>query len=65
MTTPEPPTRLGLDHMASRVARPEGPVFDRRAGGRGGGTIPIKQRSAQFPEEEQRLAGQAEAITSD
>lgn len=65
MSTPEPLTGLGLDHMPSPVARPEGPLFGSRTGIHGGGTIPIKQRSAQLPEEERGLAGQADTISAD
>lgn len=65
MTAPEPLTGLGLDHMPSPVAKPEGLCLTATLESVEGGTIPIKQRSAQLPEEERGLAGQADAITAE
>lgn len=65
MTAPEPLTGLGLDHMPSPVAKPEGLCLTATLESVEGGTIPIKQRSTQLPEEERGLAGQADAITAE
>lgn len=65
MTTLGQRTRLGLGHVPSPVAKPEGPLMDSPTGiqGRGRG-VPIKQRRVQLPEGS-GLAGQPDAIAVD
>lgn len=61
MTTLGPLTRLGLGHMPSPVAGPEGPLTDSPHEPLEVGAYSHKQRIVQLPEG-RRLAGQADAI---